>query len=193
MMLARFRAYLLPYYRTTVLPYYRTTVLPYYRTTVLPYYRTTVLPNDPASQQTTGHQQGSRTQRQQRGTARGGKRATRSSRCGATAAAAARRSGAAAAAATGRSGATAATGRSRSDHGRRRSRSVIDVDVPTGSDALEARAHLVLADAQILRDTGEILLVVAVVLSGGSGLDLVAVHVLDAATHGVGAACGHAG
>src|SRR5215212_5674046 len=168
MMLARFRAYLLPYYRTTLLP------------------------NDPASQQTTGHQQGSRTQRQQRSTTRGGKRATRSSRCGATAAA----STSGAAAATGCSGATAATttGRSRSDHGRRRSgAAATDVDVPTGSDALEARAHLVLVDAQILRDTGEILLVVAVVLSGGSGLDLVAVHVLDAATHGVGAACGRAG
>src|SRR5215212_4100097 len=168
MMLARFRAYLLPYYRTTLLP------------------------NDPASQQTTGHQQGSRTQRQQRGTARGGKRATRSSRCGATAAAAARRSGAAATA-TRRSRA-AATTTGRSGHGHRRSgAAATDVDVPTGSDALEARAHLVLVDAQILRDTGEILLVVAVVLSGGSGLDLVAVHVLDAATHGVGAACGRAG
>ena len=44
--------------------------------------------------------------------------------------------------------------------------------------------HLVLVDTQLLRDAGEILLVVGVVLAGRRGLDLVAVHVLDAATDG---------
>src|SRR5215212_8759388 len=121
-MLARFRAYLLPYYRTTVLP------------------------NDPASQQATGQEQGARTDREYWSTTRGRERG----------------------------------GSSRSGSGG------VNVHVAASSDAAEARAHLVLLDAQILRDTGEVLLVPDVVLAGRSGLDLVAVHVLDAATHGVG-------
>ena len=61
---------------------------------------------------------------------------------------------------------------------------VVDVHILASSDAVETREHLVLADAELLRDAREILLVVGVVLAGRSGLDLVAVHVLDAATDG---------
>src|SRR5215217_7618049 len=143
--------------------------------------RPVYLPNDPAGQKSTAHQQGTRTQREQRGTARGGKRAARSSRSGA-ATTAASRSGASAPATAGRSG-----------HGDRRSRSrAADVDVPTGSDAAEARAHLVLVDVQILRDASEVLLVQGVVLAGCRCLDLVAVRDRDA-TADPGSARGRAG
>src|SRR5215217_9765185 len=83
--------------------------------------RPVYLPNDPAGQKSTAHQQGTRTQREQRGTARGGKRAARSSRSGAaTTAAAASRSRASAPATASRSGAAAtAAAAGRSGHGHR--------------------------------------------------------------------------
>src|SRR5215210_622300 len=137
------------------------------------------LPNDPAGQKTTAHQQGTCTQREQRGTTRGGKRAARSSRSGAA-------SSSTTTAAASRSGATTAGRSGRRNAHRSRSRAATDVNVAARSDALEAGEHLVLADAQILRDASEILLVPDVVLAGGRCLDLVAVHVLDAATDGGG-------
>ena len=60
----------------------------------------------------------------------------------------------------------------------------VNVHVTASSDAVETREHLVLANAKLLRDARKHLLVIGVVLASGSGLDLVTVHVLDAATDG---------
>src|SRR5918994_1097552 len=142
------------------------------RSPLLKRLRSVYLPNDPACQQTTGHKQRSRAKRNQRCTTRRGKRTTSSSR---------RR--AATTATT--CGSSASSGRGRSAFTSRSSAiSGVDVHVLASGDAVETRQHLVLANAKLLRDASELLLVVGVVLTGRSGLDLVTVHVLDATTNG---------
>src|SRR5215216_6733739 len=70
--------------------------------------------------------------------------------------------------------------RSRSlSHRNRSRRSSVDIDVTTGSYALEASEHLVLADTQLLGNGAEVIRISILVLPDRS-LALVAVHVLDA-------------
>jgi hypothetical protein len=150
------------------------------RSPLLKRLRSVYLPNDPARQKATGHKQSTRAKRYQRGTTRLRQR---------TASCSSRRSGATATAATAATAATSGCGRSRTSgptsSGRTSSASSgVDVHVLTSGDAIETREYLVLADAKLLRDASEILLVIGVVLAGRSGLDLVTVHVLDAATDG---------
>ena len=90
------------------------------------------LPKDPARQQTTGHKQDTRAERQERGATRVGKLAARGSRSGAV---------------------VILSTTSRSGCGRsRRSGSGVDVHIAASSDALKAREHLVLVDAELLRE-----------------------------------------
>src|SRR5215211_5233663 len=112
------------------------------------------LPNDPARQKTTGNQQHTSTKRYRAGYRNATRARQRRSR-------------------------TAATARSRRRRSRSRSRSSVDVDVTTGSYALEASEHLVLADTQLLGNGAEVIRISILVLSERS-LDLVTVHILDA-------------
>src|ERR687898_379956 len=144
------------------------------RSPLLKRLRSVYLPNELTRQQTTGHKQRTRAKRNQRCTTRRGKRTTSSSRrrAAATATTSGRGRG------RGRSAFTTATTTGSS------ARSGVDVHVLASGDAANARQHLILANAKLLRDASEILLVVGVVLAGRSGLDLVTVHVLDATTDG---------
>src|SRR5215211_5062466 len=116
------------------------------------------LPNDPAGQQATAYQQDTGTKRY----SAGNRNATRARE---------------------RRRRTAATASRIHRSGIHRNSSGVDVDVTTGSHALEAGEHLVLADTQLLGYRAEVIRRGILVLPDGS-LDLVAVHVLDATSDG---------
>ena len=90
------------------------------------------LPKDPARQQTTSNKHDTHAEREERGATRVGKLAARGSRSGAVVILSA----------------TSRSGRGRS----RRSGSGVDVHIAASSDALKAREHLVLVDAELLRE-----------------------------------------
>ena len=129
-----------------------------------PLFKTLVrsLPNDPAGQKTTGQEQGAGTNREYWSTTRGRERGR-----------------------SRRSSGSGRTSRSRrgSSSGSRSGSSCVDVHVPASSDAAQTRAYLILTDTQRLGDTGQVLVVRDDVLTGRSGLDLVAVRILDTTTN----------
>src|SRR5215216_5599973 len=141
------------------------------------------LPNDPASQKPTSHQQHASTKRDRTGYRNTTCRRQPSSRS---------RSSTAATTAT----SSGCSSRSSCSLGHLRTRrSGVDVDVTTSGCALEASEHLILADTQLLGRSAEVCSIGVLVLPE-SGLDLVAVHVLDAASdrrlgEGRGGSCKH--
>jgi hypothetical protein len=143
-----------------------------------------LLPNDPARQQTTSHKQRTRAKRYQRSTTRGRQLTTSSCRSGASSSSGAATTATATTTSSGRSSSATTSSSSASSTSSSSASSGVDVHVLTSSDAVETRKHLVLADTELLRNASEVLLVIGVVLASHSGLDLVTVDVLDAATDG---------